>query len=45
MYQHKGSKNALVRFALAVLIGIVAMAGNVSTSHAKEKISKRACRK
>ena len=42
MYQHKGSNNALVRFALAVLIGIVAMAGNVSTSHAKEKISKRA---
>ena len=42
MYRHKGSNNALVRFVLAVLIGIVAMAGNVSTTHAKETISKRA---
>ena len=42
MYRHKSSKNALVSFALAILIGIMTMAGNVSTSHAKEKISKRA---
>ena len=42
MYRHKSSKSALVSFALAILIGIVTMAGSVSTSHAKEKISKRA---
>lgn len=32
----------MVSFALAILIGILTTAGNVSTSHAKEKISKRA---
>jgi len=31
MYPHNGSKKALVRFVLAVLIGILTMALNAST--------------
>ena len=40
MYRRNGSNNSRVRPTLAVLMGIAAIAGNVSTGQAKEKFSK-----